>query len=295
MAKTYRVVLAHGRAAQFEIPAEQSQQWTWALQFALQRVKSRFASSVMVEYAYFGDIWRPDVKGDAPSFRTTDRTEVSLKNDNSEIEETAPQPGAAGIGVGAKLADALLPDWALGQALRPALPDVFQYLENPAYRKATNERLVEKCKGTTPTILVGFSMGSIVGYEVLREAKPTFPVHSFITVGSPIGLGPVNRPLRELAKADKTPFPASIRLWLNIWNDDDLATGIHGDDLAKMFPDTQKKENQRPRFIQSARNFGLGPAPLNPVAAHNAMDYLSSLAMGVALHTVMLDLEKAGI
>jgi len=292
MANGYKVVLAHGRAAQFEIPAEQSQQWTWALQFSLQRVKSRFASDVKVEYAYFGDIWRPDVKNAAPVFRTTNRTEVSRRDGNREIRETAPEPGAAGIGVGAKVADALLPDWALGQALRPVLPDVFQYLENPEYQKATNARLVEACEEKVPTILVGFSMGSIVGYEVLREANEAFPVRSFITVGSPIGLGPVNRPLRKLANAEKTPFPPYIRLWLNIWNDDDLATGIHGDELAKMFPDNGQDE-KRPRTIQSARNFGLGPAPLNLAAAHNAMDYLSSLAMGVALHTVMLDLEKA--
>jgi hypothetical protein len=294
MANGYKVILAHGRAAQFDIPAEQSQQWTWALQFSLQRVQSRFASAVTVDYAYFGDIWRPDVRNEAPVFRTTNRTEVSLKDGTHDIKETAPQPVPAGVGLGTRLADALLPDFALGLALRPVLPDVFQYLENPEYQQATNARLVDACKDKVPTILVGFSMGSIVGYEVLREAGQDFPVRSFITVGSPIGLGPVNRPLRKLANADKTPFPPYIRLWLNIWNDDDLATGIHGDELARMFPDTREDEEQRPRTIQSARNFGLGPALLNPAAAHNAMDYLSSLAMGVALHTAMLDIDKAG-
>jgi hypothetical protein len=282
----YAVVLAHGRAAEFEVPALQSQQWAEALRFALQRVDSRFGPLVDVHYASFGDVWRPDVHSDLPHYQTSGRTRVSLEGDPPRITErkVGPQPG--GLGDLAKGADDVLPDWALGRMLRPAIRDVFEYLENAEFRAKANERLVKVCRTHDAVVLVGFSMGSIVGYDVLRAVDPTFPVRAFITVGSPLGLGPVNRPLRALAGTGVTPFPPGIRLWLNIWNEDDVATGIHGQELSDLFVDPTGA-----RTIQSAQNFGRVASAANVFGAHDALDYLSSLAMGLALHTALLDLE----
>jgi hypothetical protein len=287
-AQRHSIVLAHGRAAEFEVPALQQAQWAAALQFALSRVGSSFAGSVDVEYAFFGDLWRPDVGAARPVFRTSDQRVVRLDGDPPRISVAGPGPRPAGFGIVSAVADAVLPDLALARLLRPAIPDVFQYLEDSDFRTAADGRLVTACRTSGARVLVGFSMGSIVGYEVLRKADADFPVRSFITIGSPIGLGPVNRPLRELAGAEQTPFPPHVELWLNIWNDDDVATGVHGDDLAGMFPDPERR-----RVIQNARNYGRSAAPTNPFAAHDALDYLSSLAMGAALHTALLDAAPA--
>jgi hypothetical protein len=297
MARNYRVVLAHGRAAQFEIPSTQSAQWAEALKFAMSRVNSPFASSVQVDYAYFGDIWRPDVQHDSPTFKTKNRTQISFDRTTGRIVETPPSPQPGGLGAGTRAAHAFLPDWILGPILRRAIPDVFQYLEDDEYQAKSDERLITACAATAAgpgaDLIVGFSMGSIVGYHVLARPPAGFPVQSFITVGSPIGLGPINRPLRQQLDAEKTPFPPGVRLWLNIWNDDDVATGIHGDQLAELFPDVAPPDGFGARAIQSGRNYGMGPSGLNQLAAHNALDYLSSLAMGVALHTALRDLETA--
>lgn len=286
MARRYAVVLAHGRAAEFEVPALQSQQWSEALRFALTRVGSRFAAYVDPRYSSFGDLWRPDVRAELPVYSTSAGIRVGLEGDPPRIVESRPGPLPAGLGVVARGADTLLPDWALGLVLRPALPDVFEYLEDAEFRTNSDARLISTCQEYDAAVLVGFSMGSIVGYEVLRKADPTFPVRAFITVGSPIGLGPINRPLRKLAGTDKTPYPPGIRLWLNVWNEDDVATGIHGQALSDLFVDPAGT-----REIQSARNFGRGASAANPFGAHDALDYLSSLAMGTALHAALLDVE----
>jgi hypothetical protein len=288
MVRRYAVVLAHGRAAAFEIPALQSQQWAEALRFALTRVGSRFAADVDPYYASFGDVWRPDVQGPLPEYATSTGVRVGLAGDPPRIVERAPGPQPGGFGAISRAADALLPDWALEVVLRPALPDVFQYLEDDDFRAKADARLVTTCLEHDAAVLVGFSMGSIVGYEVLRKADAAFPVRAFITAGSPIGLGPINRPLRRLAGAERTPYPPGIRLWLNVWNDDDVATGVHGQALSDLFPDG----GGGGREIQNAENAGRGATPMNPFGAHDALDYLSSLAMGTALHAALLDVES---
>lgn len=286
---TYSVVLAHGRGAQFEIPAIQSQQWAAALQFALTRVGSRFASDVHIDYASFGDVSRRDTTQPVPVFYTSRGDRVTFDGDPPAIRETRREPGAAAVGAVSKKVDQLLPDWLLEPFLRPQLPDVFQYLEDSGVRIDTNQRLIDRCRTTNACAIVGFSMGSIVGYEVLRTANYDFPVKALITAGSPIGMGPINRLLRDLAGADKTPFPQHLRLWLNLWSDSDAGTSIHGEDLAEKFPDA----SDRDRSIQSGQNWGKTATPTNVFGAHDPLDYLSSLAMGTALHAVLLDAELA--
>lgn len=99
MARRYAVVLAHGRAAEFEVPALQSQQWAEALRFALTRVGSRFAAYVDPRYSSFGDLWRPDVRAELPVYSTSAGIRVGLEGDAPRIAETRPGPLPAGLGV----------------------------------------------------------------------------------------------------------------------------------------------------------------------------------------------------
>jgi hypothetical protein len=286
---TFSVVLVHGRAAAFEIPSSQSRQWADALRFALLRVESRFANRIVPSYASYGDLWREDRRAAPPVFITPGGTRVTVSGDPPAVHEAPVGPQPAGVGALTALADAILPDAALGGVLRLALPDVFEYLEDRAIREEADARLIDACRASDAAVLVGFSMGSIVGYHVLQSAPPDFPVRAFITIGSPLGLGPVNRPLRKLTPGDRTPFPPHLRMWLNIWNADDVATGVHGRALADLFPDPDGG-----RTIQEAENAGRHAAATNVFGAHDALDYLSSLAMGTALHAALLDAE-AGV
>ncbi|HET9344380.1 MAG TPA: hypothetical protein VFO05_01660, partial [Candidatus Limnocylindrales bacterium] len=265
------VVLAHGRAAEFEISQTMSRLWGDALIQGLQRVGSPYADRVQVVYAYFGGLWRPDASGTLPIIRAADgrRYTVELTPKPNVVEVTDLDAQAApGLGSIAAAVAGYAPEFALEGILRQAIPDVFEYLDDFIYRTAANNIVADACRSSGASVLVGFSMGTIVGYDVLRQV-PDLAVRSFVTCGSPIGLDPIRK---YLLVDDVTPFPGQLDLWLNIWNDDDVATGVNGERLAAMFPGGS---------IQSARAYGRSPSVTNAFAAHNAVDYLSSIAMGL--------------
>ena len=279
MSQSVTVVLAHGRAAELEIAATMSRLWADALVQGLDRVGSPHASTVRVEYAFFGGLWRPDAAKPMPLFRDGAGRAYAVALSPSPHVEEVPEAEAGqalpGLATGAKVLAQLAPEFALERLLRQAIPDVFDYLDEPKMRRLANGIVTDTCVENRAAVLVGFSMGTVVGYDVLRTAPNGFPVSSFVTCGSPIGMEPIRKRLLENGG---TPFPAQAKVWLNIWNEDDVATGIHGSELAKLFPGG---------VIQSARTWGRGPSPTNMFAAHNAIDYLSSLAMGLALHVAI--------
>lgn len=274
------VVLAHGRDAAFDIPATTSQLWADALRDGLDRVGSDYARSVRIEYAYFGGLWRPDAQPPMPVLRGPDGIDytVQLTPQRRVVPIQAEGLGAAPTGLGTIGRDlsSLVPDWLASPVLQSILPDVFDYLENPILRAAVNEIVASKCTDFAAQILVGFSMGSIVGYDVLRDATSKLPVATFITCGAPLGEKSIHNRLAEDAA---TTFPPGLKRWINIWNEDDPATSIHGDDLAALYSggtiDELETQGHKPAFIPVV--------DFHPFAAHNPYDYLSSLAAGLAV------------
>jgi len=284
-----RIVLVHGRAAQFDIPESTSRLWADALRLSLMRVGSKFAGDVDVDYVYFGGFWRPDAAHESPRLRDSKgrRYSVALEPSPHVVVEAAPPGGGpALVGDLAGLADKL-PDFILKPLLQAAIPDVFEYLEKPDLQKKVDKAIRDACAKPAATVLVGFSMGSIVGYNVLRTANAAFPVKTLITCGSPIALGPIYNAVKAMA-GGATPFPRNLSLWLNLWNDSDAATAIHGDAMTVLFPAATAT-----RAIQHAQNWGRTAEPINPFVAHDPLDYLSSLAMGVALHVALTEADNA--
>jgi hypothetical protein len=276
MAAQVPIVLAHGRAAELEIAPTMSRLRGDALVQGLQRVGSEFADRVRVEYAYFGGLWREDATKVMPRFvdEAGAAWTVAL-TPKPHVEKVPAGEEQALPGLG-RLSGVLMnntPDFLLEGILRQAIPDVFEYLSDPVRRGAANEIVLDACTRSGAPVLVGFSMGSVVGYDTLRDMSGGSKVKSFVTCGSPIGLKPIRKEL--LDTNGETRFPAGMTTWMNIWKSDDVATGIHGDDLRALFPGGT---------IQEARAFGRPPSVRNPFAAHNALDYLSSLPMGLALH-----------
>jgi hypothetical protein len=52
-------------------------------------------------------------------------------------------------------------------------------------------------------LLIGHSMGSIIAYDVLTESVPDVPIHTLVTMGSPLGLPPIM--IKILAEQGKKP------------------------------------------------------------------------------------------
>lgn len=251
-----RIVIVHGRAAEMEIPSVMAAEWTAALWWGQQRLGSPLVpGSLDVRLAFYGDLWRPDQHQPLPVIHPAVVEEGIGFSDISMFFDR--------LGVG----DALL---------EHLLHDVDDYYSVTGLRDETNRRLVTAIT-TDPdpegTIVVGFSMGSLVAYHTLRTT-PALAVDALITIGSPLAMPSFHR---RLAALGPTPFPSQLRLWVNVWTKDDPGTAGHVDVRAR-FPSADHE-----RWVQDIETWGRGPSPANPAAAHNALDYLSSRVFAKAL------------
>ena len=66
--------------------------------------------------------------------------------------------------------------------------DVYVYLTYKAVRNAIDEIVHSVFTADGPYVVVGHSLGSVVGYNVLSKLATTKLVRAYITVGSPLGI-----------------------------------------------------------------------------------------------------------
>lgn len=71
-------------------------------------------------------------------------------------------------------------------------------------------------------LLIAHSMGSIIAYDVLSSLPPQCQIHTFVTIGSPLGFPAIKRKIRLEQKADKSrskdlTVPDAIQeAWFNL-------------------------------------------------------------------------------
>jgi pimeloyl-ACP methyl ester carboxylesterase len=253
-----------------EVPSTMAPAWTDAMRFGLKRVDYAHAECIDIEVPYYAAGWRPDEYLPTPVF----------------------DPG---VPVGAEvIAEGLLPsgedvELALellyrylhlsDNVLHLLLKDLEEYFGNEDLRNTTDGYVRDACQGTQQVVLVGFSMGSVVGYHILVNETEGFPVKSFVTCGSPMTDPKEWKYVTRLAPGGIAVFPPSLRMWANIWDDHDPATTHH--DWSDMFP------SGRGLTVQSQRSYGRPPEPWNPAAAHNPFDYLTSKSLASAVATAL--------
>jgi hypothetical protein len=109
-------------------------------------------------------------------------------------------------------------------------PGSEEYASHSLIRKKIVERVVStlmKYNGYE-IFLIGHSMGSILSYDALQFEVPDIPVHTFVTIGSPLGLPLVlckiaARQGKVLDGAPVLRTPASVlRNWYNFSDPDDI-------------------------------------------------------------------------
>jgi pimeloyl-ACP methyl ester carboxylesterase len=265
-----RVVLVHGRAAQYDIPATMRRDWDDALRFGLQRVESGIKDTdIDVRLAFYGDIWRPDFRQPLPVIE--------------------PAPAEEGLGLAGVGDISLWLDEHLGVGaglLEVLLRDLDDYFTEPELHALTNDRLVSAIrtglKAGEQVIVVGFSMGSIVAYDTLR-ADGKLPVAALLTIGSPLAMPSFYRRVEAsapagLPPANRTPVPGQLAMWVNVWTRDDPATAGHVQMASRYRPLPPSAVE-----LQDVETWGRVASPTGPTAAHDALDYLSSRVFATAL------------
>ena len=100
-------------------------------------------------------------------------------------------------------------------AVGSTLAQVTRYLKDPAIHNYAVGQVNEH--GHDTLVVIGHSLGSVVAYDAVR-AYLGGRIPLLITLGSPLGLGAVNRRLTPQPPA----FPAAVQRWENIASPDDI-------------------------------------------------------------------------
>lgn len=93
--------------------------------------------------------------------------------------------------------------------------DVYVYLNFPAVRRRIDQIVTAPISG--PCVVLGHSLGTVVGYNCLRQVAPATDVRRYVTVGSPLGVRAVQkRVVAPLKMPDCTPS------WFNAMDERDV-------------------------------------------------------------------------
>ena len=97
--------------------------------------------------------------------------------------------------------------WLTEQVLARFVADVDAYLKFPQQIDAIVRSDIENGPGT---VVVGHSLGTVVGYRVLAQIPDTQNVSLYCTLGSPLGIKTIKRKLQP-----PIGVPRCVRVWLN--------------------------------------------------------------------------------
>jgi hypothetical protein len=153
------------------------------------------------------------------------------------------------------------------RALVGDLRQVEAYFTDQPIRAAMRDAVCQRVSEQT-RVLIGHSLGSVVAYEVLC-AHPEWPVHSFITLGSPLGLrhlvyDRLKPSPRASVMGPLASWPGSVKSWTNVTDAGDVVAVA---------------EDLRPLFSDRIRQIRVH----NGAHAHDMRSYLTDPATGTAI------------
>jgi len=158
----------------------------------------------------------------------------------------------------------ILRTWITRTLTSAFLRDVHDFLFRDDRRAAMKASLRERLVAHDgPFVVVAHSQGSMIAYDVLREADPAeIRVPLFVTIGSPLGLDEVQDVFRTwMGKRGSLPVPRCVDAWLNV-----------SDDLDPVAADHELSNDFTPGIIKDEHDWRLNPDwAENP---HSATGYL---------------------
>jgi len=235
-----RLVFIHGRSQQGKQASVLRTRWESALLQGMASAGLNWPAGVEVAFPFFGDLLDDLVREvNAPLL-----TEVIARGgaaDSPELQfrgellrEIADEAGITEAEISQHFAGPSHErgplNWEWVHAMLQALDrtplgaaaidvftrDVFVYLTYRAVQDRIDD-VVSAQLTPAPCVVVAHSLGTIVGYNVLRNANPAARVPLFATVGSPLGIRAVRRRL-------DTPLtmPSCAGRWYNAFDERDV-------------------------------------------------------------------------
>ncbi len=235
-----KLVFIHGRSQQGKDPALLQEQWLNALGKGLAKSNIELPEGIDVVFPFYGDRLDELLKElDAPlisdvMLRGAEQDAVEADFRGELLYEIARGAGVTDAEIqshfkGAQQEKGPL-NWEWVQSILSALDrtplgevaidaftrDVYVYLTNRSVRK-TIDGIVSRALSDGPCVVVGHSLGSVVGYNVLKNASPAIGVQKYVTVGSPLGLKAIKRKLDA-----PLAMPKCVHSWFNAMDERDV-------------------------------------------------------------------------
>lgn len=235
-----KLVFIHGRSQEGKNPEELKTQWLAALKEGLKKAKIDLPNDVEIAFPFYGDKL-DELLDSLKAPLVSDVTDRGAQQDSTEAEFRGELLNE--IAQGADITDARIQshfkgdrlergplNWEWVQAILSALDgtplgaiaidaftrDVYVYLTNRSVREAI-DKIVSAALSDGTCVVVGHSLGSVVGYNVLRNTALTTRVVRYVTVGSPLGLKTIKQKL-------DTPLtmPECVHSWFNALDERDV-------------------------------------------------------------------------
>jgi pimeloyl-ACP methyl ester carboxylesterase len=153
------------------------------------------------------------------------------------------------------------------------LKQVRRYLSDPTTRQHLRQTVLDAIADDT-RVLVAHSLGSVAAYETLC-AQLDLPVRTLVTLGSPLGVGPLGTRLEPRVARGAGVWPSGIRQWFNIADRADVVAveKTLGDFFGTAVVD---------RLVH------------NGATAHDAQPYLTAVETGCAIKAGVADVTGPG-
>lgn len=217
-----RILMIHGRSQGGKDPDKLKAIWIKTLEKGFSKAKQPFPQQVSVDFPFYADrldyftaqssLPTPDdvlAKGSGQDkefeeFMKSALTEIKLRGKISDNEvaakmnkqATSKEKGPQNwwwVRAIARAVDSYLTDVS-EFTIEEFLKDVYLYISKPAIASEIN-RIIEMKLTAEPTLVIGHSLGSVVGYRVLNANREKMDLKKYITVGSPLGITAISSKL----------------------------------------------------------------------------------------------------
>ncbi len=209
-----RLLMIHGIAQGGKDWRDLRATWKSTLEQGFENAGLVFKDKVEIDFPYYGDILDAFVA----KSRLPTSADVAAKGpgQNTEFEQFMKSAlvdlqvhaGISDAEVGAQIGGAEVQEkgvqnWGWVRAIARAidrrqgdtstlliedfLRDVYLYIASPAVQQTIDET-VEAMLTPEPTLVIGHSLGSVVGYNVIKKHCKTAKLVKYVTVGSPLGV-----------------------------------------------------------------------------------------------------------
>lgn len=234
------LVFIHGRCQEGKDPARLKQIWVNTFAKGLEKAGLTFTGDVEIIFPFYGNLLKELVdQANLPSKEDVMARGVS-SNRNATffyefLNEVSTNAGITdqeiAINSNIRVAEKGPLNWEWVQAILRTIDmkkgwgelalmaftyDVFVYVTFPGVRARINE-FVSQALNKDPCVVVGHSLGSIVGYNILCD-QTNADVRKYVTLGSPLGLASIKNHLRSPLK-----MPRCVKNgWFNAYDDRDV-------------------------------------------------------------------------